>query len=162
MNKIVGFCIDRPWWVIAAVLIVTVFFASQIPGIKMDSRVEVMLRHDYPPVKTFIDNEESFAAYTDVIVGMLHTDIYNPSSLEKLMSVTEELKQIEGISKVSSILNVKNIEGDEDGLVVAPMVREGEVPGTPEEVRAFRDKVASWDIYKGALVTPTPRAPPCR
>ena len=153
MKRLVRLSIDHPYWVIAIVSVITLLFASQIPWIKMDSRVEVMLRHDYPPVKTFIENEESFAPYANIIVGMLHSDIYNTASLEKLRRVSDEFKKIKGITKVTCILNAKNIQGSESGLDVRPLVEDGTVPVTPEEMSDFMNKVDSWDVYKGALVT---------
>lgn len=153
MKKFVGFCIDHPYWIIVSVLLVTLFFAAQIPRIKMDSRVEVMLRHDYPPVKLFIDNKEAFDPYAEAIVGMIHADIYNPGSLEKIYKITNEIKQIKGIEKVTSILTVKNIEGSSSGLDVSSLVKEGTYPKTKEEIAAFKAKVDSWEVYKGSLIT---------
>lgn len=153
MKRVVAFSIDHPFWVLGAVILITVLFALQIPGIKMDSRVEVMLRHDYPPVKTFIENEESFEAYTDVVVGMVHDNIYTPSSLDKLAKICAEFQQIKGIRKVTCILNAKGIEGSASGLVVAPLVPGGTVPRTPGEIAALKGKIDSWDIYRGTLVT---------
>jgi uncharacterized protein len=153
MKRVVSFCIDHPYWLLGTVLLITLFFALQIPRIKMDSRVEVMLRNDYPPVKLFHENKDTFAAYTDVIVGMVHTNIYNPSSLKKLSNICSEFEKIKGVEKVTCILNTKNIVGSESGLVVAPLVKEGTVPSTPEEVAELKAKVDSWDIYKGTLVT---------
>lgn len=153
MKKIVHFCIDHPYWVLSVIGVITVLFASQIPMIKMDSRVEVMLRHDYPPVKTFIDNKEAFAPYADIIVGMLDTNIYNKGSLEKLRKISQEFEKIKGIKEVTCILNAKNIEGSESGLVVSPLAKEGTAPATPEEIRDFKAKVESWDVYRGSLVT---------
>jgi len=153
MKRVVHFCIDYPWWVLAILAVFTLFFAAQIPKIKMDSRVEVMLRHDYDPVQVFIENIKSFQPYADIIVGMLHTDIYNPRSLEKLDKVVQEFSRIKGIKKVTCILNVKNIRGNESGLDVSPMVKSGTVPKKPEEIAALKEQIDSWDIYKGALVT---------
>jgi len=153
MKRIIHFCIDNPYWVLGIIAAITVFFAFQIPRITMDSRVEVMLRHDHPSVKVFIENEESFEPYADVIVGMLHTDIYNPASLGKLHAVAQEIQQIKGIKKVTYILNAKNIQGSESGLDVAPFFKDGSVPSTPSEVAQLKARVASWDIFSGSLVT---------
>jgi len=153
MKKIVHFCIDHPYWVLGILAVITLFFALQIPKIKMDSRVEVMLRHDHPAVKVFIENKKSFERYADIVVGMLHTDIYNPGSLEKLYKVAGEIEKIKGIKKVTYILNAKNIEGSESGLEVSPFVKDGSIPSTPEEIAALKAKIASWDIFNGSLVT---------
>ncbi|HQI00972.1 MAG TPA: efflux RND transporter permease subunit [Deltaproteobacteria bacterium] len=153
MKRVIHFCLYHPWWVVLIVALITVSFAAQIPKIKMDSRAEIMLRHDYPPVKLFVENKEEFEPYTDVVVGMVHTDIYNPSSLEKLSKIYHEFEQIKGIKKVTCILNVKNIQGTGSGLDVSPMVEEGTVPKTPREIADLKAKVDSWDIYKGSMVT---------
>jgi hypothetical protein len=153
MKKIVHFCIDHPYWVLGILAVITFFFALQIPKIKMDSRVEVMLRHNHPAVKVFIDNKKSFERYADIVVGMLHTDIYNPGSLEKLYKVAGEIEKIKGIKKVTYILNAKNIQGSESGLEVSPFVKDGSIPSTPEEIAALKAKIASWDIFNGSLVT---------
>ena len=116
MKKIVHFCIDHPYWVLGILAVITLFFALQIPKIKMDSRVEVMLRHNHPAVKVFIENKKSFDQYSNIVVGMLHTDIYNPSSLEKLHKVDPGDEKIKGIKKVTCLLNAKNIQGSESGL----------------------------------------------
>ncbi len=153
MKKIIHFCVDHPYWVITSVVLITIFFAVQIPGITMDSRVEILLRDDYPPVKIFKDNNETFEPYADIIVGMLYSNIYNPVSLEKLHKVAKEFEQIKGIKKVTCILNAKNIQGSESGLDVSPLVKEGSVLETPEEIATLKTKIDSWDVYKGALVT---------
>ena len=153
MKKIIHFCVDHPYWVIISVALITIFFALQIPRITMDSRVEILLREDYPPVKVFNENNQTFESYVDIVVGMLHSNIYNPLSLEKLHKVAKEFEQIKGVKKVTSILNVKNIQGSQSGLDVSPMVKEGAIPKTPEEIAALKTKIDSWDVYKGALVT---------
>lgn len=153
MKRVIHFCLYHPWWVILVVALITVSFASQIPKITMDSRAEIMLRQDYPPVKLFVENKEEFEPYTDVVVGMVHTDIYNPGSLEKLSKIYQEFEKINGVKKVTCILNVKNIQGSESGLDVSPMVEEGFVPKTPREIADLKAKVDSWDIYKGSMVT---------
>ena len=153
MKRIIHFCVDHPNWIITSIAFITIFFALQIPRITMDSRVEILLREDYPPVKLFKENSQTFVSYVDIIVGMLYSDVYNPGSLDKLNKVAEEFKRIKGIKKVTSILNVKNIQGSESGLDVSPMVKEGSIPKTPEEIAALKTKIDSWDVYKGVLVT---------
>jgi len=153
VKKIIRFCLYHPYWVIAAVVIATILFASQIPRIRMDPRVEVMLKPDNPVVRVFVSNKQDFEPYADIIVGMLHTNIYTPDSLEKLHQVAQEIVQVEGIEKATYILNVKNIQGSPNGLDVSPMVKEGTVPRTDEEIAVLKKKIDSWDIYKDAYVT---------
>jgi uncharacterized protein len=153
MKRIIESCIDHPYRVIVTAAVITLFFALQIPDIKMDSRVEILMRHNYPPIKLYIENKETFEPYADIIVGMMHPDIYNPGSLEKLGRLVDELKAVKGVKKVTCILNVKNIQGSASGLEVSPLVKEGHVPKTPREIADLKAGIESWDVFKGALVT---------
>ncbi len=154
MESIIRFCLHRAWWVILAVAAVTIFFGFQIPKITMDPRVEVVLRDDNPEVKTFVANKHAFEPYADILIGMIHTaDIFNPSSLEKLDRIVEELEEIEEIEKATCLLNVKNIQGSESGLDVAPMVKDGEFPAGPAEIALLKDKVGSWEAYRDTYIS---------
>ncbi|MGC9323943.1 MAG: efflux RND transporter permease subunit [Desulfomonilia bacterium] len=153
MQRIIRFCLNHPFWIIAIVALVTVLFASQVPKIKMDPRVEVVLREDNPAVQLFVQNKQNFEPYADIIIGMFDTDIFSRSSLEKLQKIVRELEEVDGIQDVHYVLNVKNIQGSESGLDVAPMVRDDTLPLTEEEIVSVREKVHSWDVYQDVYVT---------
>lgn len=154
MKRIIRFCLYRPWWVILTVAVITVFFGFQVPKIKMDPRVEVVLRDDNPEVEIFVANKHAFEPYADMLIGMINTgDIFNPSSLEKLGKIARELEEIPEVRKVTCLLNVKNIQGSESGLDVSSMVRDGGVPLTAREIALLKDKVGSWEVYKDTYIT---------
>ena len=153
MKKIVRFSVNRPWRVIGAVLCITVFFLFQIPRVKIDPRVEIVLKQNNPVEEVYNRNRQEFESYADVLIGMLHDDVYNPGSLEKIRRITEEVENIPGVKKVTSILNVKNIAGGEEGLDVSPMVEEGELPRSGEELKELREKARSWSVYEGVYIT---------
>ena len=160
MKKIVRFSVNRPWRVIGAVLCITVFFLLQIPRVKIDPRVEIVLKQNNPVEEVYNRNRQEFESYADVLIGMLHDDVYNPGSLEKIRRITEEVENIPGVKKVTSILNVKNIEGGEEGLDVSPMVEEGELPRSGEDLKELREKARSWSVYEGVYITETAAARP--
>jgi len=139
--------------VIGAVLCITVFFLLQIPRVKIDPRVEIVLKQNNPVEEVYNRNRQEFESYADVLIGMLHDDVYNPGSLEKIRRITEEVENIPGVKKVTSILNVKNIAGGEEGLDVSPMVEEGELPRSGEELKELREKARSWSVYEGVYIT---------
>ncbi|MGC9325346.1 MAG: efflux RND transporter permease subunit [Desulfomonilia bacterium] len=146
MKKIIRFCLYHPIWVLAVVALITAFFAFQVPNLKMDPRVEVILKQNNPVEKVYNANNQEFEPYADIIVGMLHDDIYTPSSLEKIRNIAHDIEEIQGIKRVTYILNMKNIQGSESGLDVSPMYEDGEVPGTDAEVAALRERVDSWTV----------------
>lgn len=153
MKYLVRFSVHRPWWVIGVVSCITAFFLLQIPQVKIDPRVEIVLKQNNPVEAVYNRNKQEFESYADILIGMLHTDIYNPGSLEKIRKITQEVENLDGVKKVTSILNVKNIVGSDGGLEVSPMVEDGEVPRSREDLRALRDKAESWKVYEGVYIT---------
>ena len=153
MKRIIGFSVNHPWWIIGAVLCATTFFLTKIPQVRIDPRVEVVLKQNNPVEAVYNRNRQEFESYADILIGMLHDDIYNFNSLEKIRMIVEEVENIAGVKKVTSILTVKNIVGSENGLHVSPMADEGKPPASGEELQALRDKAESWDVYEGVYVT---------
>jgi uncharacterized protein len=153
MRKLINFCVFHPYWIISVVVSISIFFAFQIPHLRVDPRVEIILQSNNPVDKEYIANRKEFTSYADVLIGMLHTDIFNPSSLEKIRAISEEVQAIQGVKKVSNILNVKYIKGNESGLEVTPMLADGKIPATAQEMKAFREKATSWDIYEDLFIT---------
>ena len=153
MKRIIRFSINHPIIVLSIVALITFLFGTQIPKVKMDPRVEIILQDNNPVEKVYADTKKVFEPYADILVGMLDNNIYNPKSLDKIHRVAGEIEEIKGIKKVQYVLNVKNIQGSESGLDVSPMVKEGEVPKTREEIASLREKVTSWDVYENVYVT---------
>ena len=152
MKKVVRFSVHHPWWVIGIVLCITGYFLVQVPRVKIDPRVEIVLRQNNPVEEVYNRNKQEFESYADILIGMLHTDIYNPGSLEKIRKITREVEDLEGVKKVTSILNVKNITGNEGGLEVNHLAEEGEPPSSPEDLRELRERAESWEVYEGVYI----------
>lgn len=152
MKKIINFCVFHPYWIISAVVIITIFFGLQIPHVKIDPRVETILKKNNPVEKEYSANKMMFAPYADVLIGMLDSDVFDTASLKKIQAISEEAKGIKGVKKVKNILNINNITGNESGLDVSPMVKEGSVPSNSQEISEFKNKATSWDVYDNIYV----------
>lgn len=153
MRRIIRFCIDHPYWIVAGVIALTAFFILQLPRLEIDPRVETILRDNNPVEKVYTENKNQFAAYADVIIGMTCADVFQPGSLGKIQAIMDEARAVKGVKKVNSILNMKNIQGVESGLQVAPMVPEGTIPRTAQEIADFKKKATSWDVYDNLYIT---------
>ncbi len=153
MKRVINFSVFHPYWVIFIVAVITVFFGAQLPKLKIDPRVEIILRDNNPVEKDYSANKEVFSPYADILIGMLHSDIYTAGSLKKIQEISEEALEIEGVQKVTSILNAKNIQGSPSGLEVASISLDGQAPSTDEEIAELREKATAWDVYDGVYVT---------
>ena len=96
MKRVINFSVFHPYWVIFIVTVITVFFGAQLPKLKIDPRVEIILRDNNPVEKDYSANKEVFSPYADILIGMLHSDIYTAGSLKKIQEISEEALEIEG------------------------------------------------------------------
>lgn len=153
MKRLIRICVNRPYYIIAVVFFTTLFFLIQIPNIKIDPRVEVVLKENNPVEALWNENRQEFESYADIIIGMLHDDIYRSNSLGKIHEISAEIEKIQGVKRVTSILNVKNISGSVTGLDVSPIVADGEIPHDNAGLEMLREKANSWEVYEGIYVT---------
>jgi len=154
MNRIINYSIHHPYPVIIIIALITVFFGSQLPYVKIDPRVEIILCDNNPVERTYAANKDTFEPYADILIGMLHPEsIYRPGSMRKIQDITEEIEGIDGVKKVVQILNIKNIQGNPDGLEVSPMIHESDPPSTEASLDELRQKIDSWEIYDKAYIT---------
>ena len=93
--KMTTFSIRFPWIIIAAALIITIFFGAQFPKVSFDNDPENMLAED-EPIRLFHNKVKAqYNLYDFVIVGLVndeHPDgIFNVETLGRIDALTHEL-----------------------------------------------------------------------
>ncbi|AIJ04963.1 exporter of the RND superfamily protein-like protein [Methanocaldococcus bathoardescens] len=115
MEKIGRFSATKPFVVLLIIFIVTLFLASQIPHIKKQTSFEKMLPQDLPEVKEIYEVRDEFGG-TDVAIVAVKivpsdssnkvVDIRDPRVLEAVKTLEENLRTIDGVTQVSSPVDV--------------------------------------------------------
>ena len=153
----------HPRRVIVAILAVTAFLATSIPGIYVENERKAQLPANDPIVQLDDKILEIFGGgkYTMIGVEPVEGDIFQPWVLERIQRITEGVGAIPGIDpdKVLSIMapKVKSIEaGQEDEIVVRRLVER--IPETPAEIDELRERVMHQKLLIGYLVAPEGRA----
>ena len=67
--------------------------------------------------------------------------------------ITASVKEIEGVSSVTSLTNIMDIKEGESGMEIGKLVDEYDLPDSPEELSHLKARVLSKDMYKGAIVS---------
>lgn len=80
-------------------------------------------------------------------------NIYQTKVLEQIRAITDSLIEIKGIISVSSLTNIIQIKGGEDGIEVGTLVDEYDLPKDGESLKALRETVLSNEMYKGNIVS---------
>ncbi|GGD56026.1 efflux RND transporter permease subunit [Lacimicrobium alkaliphilum] len=136
-------------------LILTLVFVAQLPGIQIDTDPENMLPQDNPQREFHNQTKTRFSMHDMVVVGVVNPDgIYNPKTLSHLVSLTEFATGIEGVvqADLMSLANVDNIDQQEPGTIRFEWMMKT-VPQTDEQAREIRDKAERLPLLYNTLVS---------
>ena len=135
------------------VLLLTAFFSVQLSKLSIDADVLSSLPDDDKHAVLLKKIGQNFGGNRMGIVILETDNIYQTSVIEHIRSLTDTIAKIEGISSVSSLSNIINIKGGEDGIEIGRLVDEYEIPQTKEAFDELRDNIAANEMYKGSIVS---------
>src|SRR3972149_10958617 len=124
LHKHIERIVRFPVTTILLAVFITVFFAFQISGLNMVLDPKALLPQDHPYVKLNNEIEKQFGGSRVVLIGLASKDgdIFNPSDIEKIRKINEEVKTLPGIleNNVVSIADrkVKVVKAEGDSLEI--------------------------------------------
>jgi hypothetical protein len=148
-----------PRLVILATLALTVFFALQLPKLRLETDVEVYLPDGHPAViyerlvKDIFNFQEPMAI---TIFNDGPDGVFNPQTLGKIKRLTEQVSQVRYViaqrkEDIKSISTMDNIIGTAEGIEVVPLMEE--VPETREEIEHLKESLYGNEMFVGWLVS---------
>lgn len=144
----------RPWLIVGIVAAITVFFAFQLPRIKLDNNNYRFIPEDNPARVTLDHIDDTFGSQILVLVGLerKYDTVFDADFIARLREYSAKLEKIGAIESVQSLVSTDYITGEGGSIVAAPMIDDA-FSGTPEEIDALKRRVLSWDLYENALVS---------
>jgi len=145
--------VNYPKFVLALIAVLTVIIGFGITKIETRNNYDSDLPKDDPIIATNDRLEEVFGDKDMIMIGIKTDNIFNTQTLQKIVLISEELKQIEGVieDQINSLATLNNIKGREWGLEVGPFMES--VPETIEEINQIRSDVQSNSLIYGKLVS---------
>ncbi len=141
------------WIIISVVIIITAFLGFQIKDIKINSDIINSLPDTDPDAVMIKSIGEKFGGNKMGMIILETDDLFKTEVLEHILQITDTLREIEGISSVTSLTDIIDIRGGDDGIEVGKLIDEYDLPDTPEELETLRERVFSKDLYKGSIVS---------
>ena len=154
--------ISYRWATLFFALALTVFWASRIGTLKLDTDPQSWAPQQHPYVETTNLLEKVFGGRNVVIVGIAPKkgDIYQPAVLAKIQRLQRSIELIPHAVRHNTLSfsarKIKAIQGGAEGMEVRPIMET--VPQTPEEIAKMKADVASMPIYINTLVSPDGKA----
>ncbi|NOZ85004.1 MAG: RND family transporter [Deltaproteobacteria bacterium] len=150
-EKLAAVVIRFRWPVIAAFLLITVFFAFQIPKATIDPEMKNQLPADLPS-RLDLDRIEKIFGGTDmVMVVMTAKDILDANTLKRLKKLSRGMERIHQVDRVLSVFTLKDIRADSGMLVVDPAVKR--IPKTSVAREKLRQDLKNNDMVYGNVIS---------
>lgn len=155
MRKIfTEFSINNPWVVIFGVLIITVFFAAQLPNIKIDTDPENMLEA-HEPARVFDHQvKEEFAIHDFIAVGVVdEKGAFNKQILTNVYHIMQEVANIDGVI-ADDILAPSFVDDiiQRDGIMTVRPLLEKE-PESDAQAQFILSRIKDNPILRGKLAS---------
>ena len=133
---------------------VTVFFAAQLPKVRLDNNNMRFLPHGNQAriISEYIDEE--FGGQVVIFVGLdrPYSTVFDPAFLAQLKKFSNAVEEIEVVKDVNSIMSTKYIAGNSDSIVIDDLVPQN-FSGADTEIAELKRRIASWDLFQGAIVS---------
>ena len=157
MTTWISLMIRYRWWVIGAVLAVTVGLISQIGHLQIIVSSDNFLPQSNHYIRTGKEIEDTFGHKYAVAIAVTatHGTIYQAPILEKIKRITARIANDPLVIKSSvtglAARKVKGIEGNEEGMIVNALM--DKVPQDQQGIDALKKAVASNPVYDDLLVS---------
>jgi predicted RND superfamily exporter protein len=152
MYRLIRVIIRIKWVVVLSVLLITLFLGYFIKDIKINSDVISSLPDDDPHASMLKQVGDQFGGNKMGMVILECDDVFTPEVIAHVRQVTDSIAMMDGISSVTSISNIINIKGGDEGLEIGQLIDEYNPPQTPEELARLREMALSKEMYRGAVV----------
>lgn len=134
------------WIVVIAIALGTAFFATFIPSMEIKMASEDFLFEDDPVRELYDAFKEDFGQDQVAILAIRPKELFDLDFLAKLEALHRDLEnEVPFLEDLTSLVNVRSTYGRGDELVVEDLL--DEMPSTPEELAAFRERVLSTPFY---------------
>ena len=165
LHKIDAVVFGWPRITLAAILVVTAFFAFQIPGVRMVSDFADLLPQGHPYIRLHNQIRDTFGGANNVIfaVEVERGDIFTNDTLQRIHRITQEIDSVYGMNHnlVTSLTHrtTRNVWLSPDGTVKSsPYFDPVRGDYNPEELEEMRHNVVTNPRVYGLLVSPDLRA----
>lgn len=144
-------------WVMLACLLLTTFFALQLPRITISASYDKMLPRSQLYIRNFLENRSELRGLGDtvrIVVENPHGDVYDPAYLDTLGKINDDIFLLPGVDRpwMKSMFTpvVRWTEVTEDGFVGGPVLPSG-FDGSPASIQRLRINIARAGVV-GTLV----------
>ena len=158
VNTFAIFCIRRRTWVVSLLAVSTALLTYFAVNIEVKTVFADMLPSSHPYVKTHERFKDTFGGsnIVTIMVEVDQADIFQPAVLEKIRTLTLELRKVSAVNPFQIISlaskKLKEIKSSTEGIETKPLMWPA-LPKSEDEISALRDAVLRNPLVYGSYVS---------
>jgi len=151
MTKLARGIVRFRWAIMAGFIALGAASAFQIRRARIDSNMKSMLPPDMQSRLNTDAIDEIFGG-TDMLMVILQSeDALSSPTLQRVKRLSRKMKRIEGVDKVLSLFDLKNIRSETGSMIVEPAVPS--IPEDEEDRERLRQEIRDNDAVFGSVVS---------
>jgi uncharacterized protein len=143
-----------PALIVGIIAVITVFLGFQLPRAQLDNNNIRFLpdKNQAKIISEYVD--ETFGGQVLILAGLerKYQTVFEQDFLRRIRDFSQAVENMEYVKSVNSIMSTQYITGNNDSIVVSDLVPEN-FSGTAEEITELKRRIASWDLFRGSLVS---------
>lgn len=139
------------WVIIIGFILLTVFFARQIPRAEIDADVKGQLPEDMVSRVNVDRIDELFGGTEIVLILLQNEDVLERETLLRVKKLSKKVARVDGVDKVLSLFDLKSIKGEDGAMIVDPAVKR--IPRSDQQKEILRQELQDNDLVYGSVVS---------
>ena len=156
MRRIFEWVVDHAVWTLFIVFAATAFFGYSLRLLKVETDISASLPKNIPAKRLYDKVSEIFPSKDMILVVAEADTFFRPDVIAQVKALTDTLEQLPGVFSAMSPTNVKVVEGTPEGIDVREALQG--IPQTPEEMKAYHDRLFSSELFVGNIISEDGRA----
>ncbi len=150
INKLARLICNQPGVIIAIFLLITVFFAFQLPRIEMDTAIKSLIPEQMPS-RVKIEKIESIFGGTEIVMLTVEADdILDQAVLQRIKYISDELAKLVEVDQVNSPFTMQDIRGEADQLIIEDAIQT--IPTNQQQKKALRKQLKESELVMGNVL----------
>ncbi len=149
MKKFAELVAKYRWFIIFCVCMLTLFFAYSLKDLRINSDFVSYLPESDEAVRLAKYIGSKYGGNLTAIVAIETDDVFKIETLKKIYELTEKLKNVDGVSYVTSLTSIIDIKGTEEGIEIGRLI--DVVPENEEDLKKLKEYVLSKNLYKNIV-----------
>ena len=147
------FVSDHAGWVVLTTLIASALFATQLQYFRLDASMDSYFHEDDPIRIEYDAFRDVFGRDMFFIVGLkTKGGVFQPDFLKELRTIHDEIEtEVPLLVEVTSLINVRETLGDDDGLRVDDFLAEW--PVGDQAVLAAKERALANPLYRNLVLS---------